>query len=152
MKRVSIACSITLAAAAFASAQSVPRELAGLAAKARLPSPVMSWCRGDLEPAGSAPFAVAIGSPGGRRYLVLQRNGATVELATYDGTPSLACYTPAQARKLSATLSRSATIEGQIRPRWSTTVVCGFVDNTTAVCWQYSLVERKFVRVGGWTT
>jgi hypothetical protein len=152
MKHPLTMCSIALAAVAFASAQSVPHELSRLVAKARLPRPVMGWCRGDLEPAGSAPFAVAIGSRGGGRYLVLQRDGATVELATYQATPSLACYTPAQARKLNATLSQSETIEGQIRPRWSTTVVCGFVDNTTAVCWQYSLVERKFLRVGGWTT
>ncbi len=152
MKRVLIVCSIALAAGALASAQSVSQELSRLAAKARLPQPIIGWCRGDLKPADSAAFAVAIGSRDGGRYLVLRRDGATVELATYQRTPSLACYTPAQARKLNATLSRSETIEGKITPRWSTTVVCGFVDNTTAVCWQYSPVERKFVRVGGWTT
>ncbi len=152
VKRVLAMVSIALAAGAFASAQSVPEEVSRLAAKAGLSQPVMKWCRADLEPGGSAPFAVAIGSAAGGRYLVLRRDGATVDLAAYRDAPSLDCYTPAEARKLNATISRSETIAGKITPRGSTAIVCGFVDNTTAVCWQYSPADRKFVKIGGWTT
>ncbi len=152
LTRVLTVFCVALAAGAFASAQSVPEELSRLAAKARLSEPVMDWCRGDLEPAGSAPFAVAVGSRRGGRYLVLQRDGTAVDLAAYRDAPSLACYTPAEARKLDSTISRSETIAGKITPSGNTAIVCGFVDDTTAVCWQYSPVDRKFVKVGGWTT
>jgi len=133
-------------------AQGVPRVVSELAARAGLRVPVMSWCRGDFGPAGASPFAVAVGSPGAGRYFVLMHDGATVELAEFEGSPSLACYTPAEARKLDAAMSQSETIEGRITPRWSTTVACGFVDDTTAVCWQYSPVDGGFVKVGGWIT
>ncbi len=152
MKRALMAGSLALAAGAFASAQSVPQDLSRLAAAAGLAQPVTAWCSGHLQPGDSAPYAVAIGSQGSGRYLVLQHDGATVELAAYEGAPKVSCYTPAEARKLNTTISHSETIQGKITPRWSTTVVCGFVENTTAVCWQYSPADRKFVKIGGWTT
>jgi hypothetical protein len=37
-------------------------------------------------------------------------------------------------------------------PRFNTTVVCGFLEDTVAECWQYSPDDRAFVKVGGWTT
>ncbi len=98
-------------------------------------------------------YAIAVPSPAaGGRYLILQRDAPAVELATYVGRPSLSCYTVAEAKKLNVTISQSETIEGSVAPRWSTGVVCGFVDATISVCWQYSPVDLRFVKVGGWTT
>jgi hypothetical protein len=130
-----------------------PAELSALAAKARLAGPIASWCRGDLPPGRNGGYAVAIreGSGGGR-YLVLQPDATFIELAAFTAGPDLSCYSPADARKLSASIDQSETIHGAIAPRWRTTVVCGFVDNTTAVCWQYSPQERRFVKVGRWVT
>ena len=31
-------------------------------------------------------------------------------------------------------------------------LMCGFIDDTTAQCWQYSPADRSFVRVGQWIT
>ena len=145
------ACLVALAGTTT-PAQAPPRELSELAAKAGLPSPVAAWCQGDIEPDGAARFAVAAGARNGGRYLILPGDGTTIELATYEDAPDLACYSPAEARKLSTDISQSETIEGRIEPRWSSAVVCGFTNNTTAACWQYSPSERKMVRVGGWVT
>ncbi len=66
--------------------------------------------------------------------------------------PELACYTAADARKLNESIRRSATISGSVTPAFATTVVCAFVEDTSAVCWQYSAKARAFVKVGDWQT
>jgi hypothetical protein len=66
--------------------------------------------------------------------------------------PDLSCHTRDEARDLDATIQQSGTFHGRIEPRWNTTVICGFLDETTAVCWQYSPTDRRFVQVGLWTT
>jgi hypothetical protein len=124
-----------------------------LAAKARLASPVVGWCRGEFREGRSGAYAVAISSSAaGGRYLVLESDATVVELASFTRSPDLSCYTPAEARKLHLAIGRSDTIHGQIVPRWRTTVVCAFVDDTTSVCWQYSPAYRVFVKVGEWVT
>jgi hypothetical protein len=64
----------------------------------------------------------------------------------------LPCYTPAEARKLNNAIAAAGTMHGEIAPTWSTTVICGFVEETNAVCWQYSPKDRAFLKVGEWTT
>jgi hypothetical protein len=91
-------------------------------------------------------------SAGAGRYLVLETDSTVVELASFTRGADLSCYSRGEAEKLNVTIGLSDTIHGQVTPRWSTTVVCGFVDGTTAVCWQYSPVERVFVEVGHWVT
>jgi hypothetical protein len=49
-------------------------------------------------------------------------------------------------------MRRSDTIHGHLAPRWNTTIVCGFVDDTNAVCWQYSPADRALVKIGEWVT
>jgi hypothetical protein len=88
----------------------------------------------------------------GGRYLVLEPNGTVTELASFARSADLSCYTPAEARRLHQTIGQSDTIHGKLEPRWRTTVVCAFVDDTTAVCWQHSPAGGAFVEVGGWTT
>ena len=85
-------------------------------------------------------------------YLVLEADSSVVELARFTRSAELSCYSRKQANELSASIARSTGIHGQITPRWNTSVVCAFVDDTTAVCWQYSPVDRAFVKVGGWIT
>ncbi len=88
----------------------------------------------------------------GGRYLVLEPGTAPLELGAFSAGPDLSCHTPAGARDLNATNGRSETIQGGIAPRWPTTVVCGCVENTRAICWQYSPTGRAVVKVGEWTT
>ena len=78
---------------------------------------------------------------------------ATVEaLASFTGRAALSCYSRAEAEQLNVTIARSETIAGHVTPRWNTTVVCGFVDETTSVCWQYSPADGAFIKVGEWVT
>lgn len=142
-----------LAALAIAAAQPVPSTLAALAAKARLDGSVAAWCRGEFRSGHPGAFAVAVTSAaGGGRYVVLDSDGTVTELGVFKRRPDLSCYSRAQAEKINVTISRSDTIHGHIAPRWSTTVVCAFIDDTTAACWQYSPAERTFVKVGQWVT
>ncbi len=137
--------------ASVALAQPPPAELSALAARAGLDRPVTAWWRGEFQSGRPGAFAVAVtAAAGGGRYLVLETDATVVELAPFTQGADLSCYSRAEAEQLSVTTGRSPTIHGQIAPRWNTAVVCGFVDNTTAVCWQHSRVDGAFVTVGGW--
>ena len=143
---------VGLAVGSLALAQSAPAELSALAAKARLDRPVAAWCRGEFRTVHPGAFAVAISSPaGGGRYLVLESDASVKQLGSFTRYPDLSCYSRADAEQLAITIS-SATIHGQITPRWNTAVICTFVDDTTSVCWQYSPDDGVFVNVGGWVT
>lgn len=140
-------------ASSLLSAQPLTPELSEAARKAQLDGAIAGWCRGEFRPGQSGAFAVGIsGGTGTGRYAVLDRDGTLNELAPFTAGAQIACYSPAEARKLSRSIARSETVEGWIRPRWKTTVVCGFVENTRAVCWQYSLTRHAYVEVGGWIT
>jgi hypothetical protein len=152
MKHLLTLVALTLWAGLPAVAQSVPPELSRLAARAGLESPMAGWCRGEFRAGHSGAYAVAITGAGGGRYVVLDADASVMELAPFARTPELACYTPAEARKLNADIRQSETIHGQVRPRWATTVVCAFVDEVTSVCWQYSPARHAFVDIGGWVT
>ena len=89
---------------------------------------------------------------GSGRYLVLESGATSIQLAVFAGSPEIACYTPAAARALDLEIKSSSTIDGQITAPWTTAVVCAFLENTRARCWQYSPVARAFVKVGEWTT
>ena len=138
---------------AFAATPPVPPALAELAAKAGINGPLAGWCGGEFRPGQRGAFAVAAGSARkGGRYLVVESDGKAYQLSAYAGGADIACYTPAEAKKLNETIGETDTVHGKVGPRWSTTVVCGFVEDTEAVCWQYSPAEARFVKVGGWTT
>ncbi|HXG87356.1 MAG TPA: hypothetical protein VNJ02_03390 [Vicinamibacterales bacterium] len=145
----------TCSASVFAqvAAPPAPPDLTALAVQARLDLPFAAWCRGQFRPGHSRAFAAALSSTAdGGRYVVLERDGRVTELASFTGGADLSCYTRAEAQKLNGAIARSETIHGQITPRWRTTVVCAFIDATTAVCWQYSPADGGFVKVGGWVT
>jgi hypothetical protein len=151
--RVARLVAALLGAQSIARTQSVPRDLSELATAARIDRPVAAWCRAEFRPGRPGAYAVAVADAnGGGRYLVLDTDTPALELAVFSAGPELACYTPAAARRLNATIERSETIQGGIAPRWKTTVVCGFVENTHAVCWQYSPAGRAVVKIGEWTT
>jgi len=125
----------------------VPSAARRAAEAAGITEPVVGWCQGQFRP-GQRGFAIAAGG----RYLVLDGSGEAVELAVFAAKPDLSCYSRAQARDLHRDIQRSETLSGRVAPRYNTTTICGFVDATTATCWQYSPAERVYVEVGGWTT
>lgn len=153
MIRRQLCLAFVAVAAVSASQLDPPKELSALIAKARVDGQLTGWCRGEFRAGRRNAFAAAVTVPtGGGRYLVLDADDAIVELASFAGAADLACYTPAEARKLNESVRSSATISGRVDPAFTTTVVCGFVDNTSAVCWQYSPAARAFVKVGEWQT
>jgi len=135
-----------------AAAQKAPPDLTTLATKARLGGPVSAWCRAEFQPGHKGGFAVAVTAASGGRYLALDPDGATTELGLFRRTAELSCYDRREAEKLDGTIRHSETIHGHITPRWDTTVVCGFLEDTIAECWQYSPDDHAFAKVGGWVT
>ena len=143
---------LALGAAAFAQSRP-PSDLTELIAKARVDGQLVSWCRGEFRPGRRRAYAAAVTSAAaGGRYLVLDADGTVLVLSPFKGGADLSCYTPAEARKLNESIRASDTIGGRVAPAFSTTVVCGFVDDTNAECWQYSPAARAFVKIGGWQT
>jgi hypothetical protein len=129
-----------------------PAALAALVSKTALGGPIEAWCQGQLRAGHPGGFAVAVSGPDGGRYVVLDADGAVFDLAAYTGRPEVSCYSRSEVRRLNDTLRRSQSVHGEVTPRWNTAVVCGFVEATSAVCWQHSPATRVFVRVGGWVT
>jgi hypothetical protein len=141
-----------LAASVAAAVQPPPPDLAVLVARANVGGAVAAWCRGEFRSGHPRAYATALTGSAGGRYVILQKDGTVDELGAYTGGADLWCYTRDDAKKLNASIRRSDTIQGQVTPRWNTTVVCGFTEDTTAVCWQYSPADRAYVKVGGWVT
>jgi len=144
---------LSLATAVAAAGQPPPADLAALAAKAHASDTIAAWCRGEFRPGRPRAFAAALASSsGGGRYVILESDGTIEPLAAFGGGADLSCYTRAEANRLAETIRHSETIHGRLSPRWNTGVVCGFVDDTNAVCWQYSPADRAFVKIGEWVT
>jgi hypothetical protein len=136
-----------------AAVQPPPSDLAALVARTRVDGTIAAWCRGKFRRGRPRAFAAALTGPaGGGRYIILEVDGTVEELGTFARAADLSCYTRVEATKLDATIRHSETIHGHVAPRWNTTVVCGFSEETTAACWQYSPADRAFVKVGEWVT
>lgn len=113
----------------------------------------LASCRGEFRIGHSDEYAVAL--PAGAsegRYAIVQDDGVVAELSAFTGKPDLSCYTLREADRLNETIARSSTINGRVTAEWDGMVVCGFIEPTIAICWQFAPEERKFVRIGGWTT
>ena len=122
-------------------------------ASAKIEGPLVGWCRAEFRAGRRGAFAIAIPSAkAGGRYLALDSNGQAYELASFARSAELSCYKPAEARKLNRTIAGSKTIHGSIAPVFGTTVICAFVEETNAICWQYSPQAKAFVKVGEWVT
>jgi hypothetical protein len=143
---------VTAPPAASSSPPALPPELRALTAASRLEGTVTAWCRAGFRSAQANAFAAAMTSAAGGRYVALEPGAPAIELGRFTRRADLSCYTRAQAEDLDTSIRRSSTIHGQIVPRFNTTVVCGFLDDTVAECWQYSPEDGAFVKVGGWTT
>ena len=63
-------------------------------------------------------------------YAVIDGNRQITPLADASVSPDLACHTRQEATKLDANIRVSETIEGDITPKWDSTVICGFVRDT----------------------
>ena len=153
MTNPGFAAAMAISTMLLAAQRQAPADLAARLDKARVEGTLVSWCQGQFEARRPRAYAVAVTTPpGGGRYIVVDNEGTAVELARFNGAPDLACYTPADARKLNEAIRSSETISGRIAPLFATTIVCAFVEETEAVCWQYSPRSRAFVTVGQWQT
>ena len=153
MVKLQLLLTIGVATTLSAAQAAPPADLSAMVAKARVSGQIVSWCRGEFRGGRRNAYAAAVRSAtGGGRYLVFDGDLSVAELAPFRDTPELACYTPAQARKLDQTIRSSETVSGRVAPVFPTTVVCAFVGDTSAVCWQYSPKARAFVQVGDWQT
>lgn len=136
-----------------ATAQLQSPEMRRLADQAGFGPQVVRWCPVDPAPGQARAYAVAVKSAsGGGRYLVLDADGAVTPLLPYSGDVDLSCYPRERAEELASAIKQSSTIEGHLAPRWDATVVCAFIENTQAVCWQFDRDARRYVEVGRWRT
>lgn len=153
MFRLAITLMMAVSAVQPFAQQFPPPDLAELTTKARLSGTIVSHCAAEFAPGRAGAYAVAVISPDGvGRYVALHPDGVMQEIIPFSRTGEVSCYTRAEALKLHATIQKSETIHGSIEPRFDTTVVCTFLDDTTVRCWQYSPAARDFVKVGQWTT
>jgi hypothetical protein len=153
MFRLAIALTLGVSAVSPLVRQLPPADLTALTIKARLTGTIVAHCAAEFEAGRPGAYAVAAVSPDGvGRYVALHPDGVMQEISPFYRTAELSCYTRAQALKLHDTLEKSQTLHGSLEPRFDTTVVCTFVDDTAATCWQYSPAVRDFVKVGQWKT
>jgi hypothetical protein len=153
MFRVAITLMLGVSLLPSSARQFPPPEVAELTTKARLNGTIVSHCAAEFAPGRGRGYAVAVVSPDGvGRYVALHADGAMQEIIPFSRRGEVSCYTRTEALELHATIQKSETTRGSIEPRFDTTVVCGFVDDTTATCWQYSPAARDFVKVGQWMT
>jgi hypothetical protein len=153
MFRLAVTLMLGISAVPPFARQFPPPELAELTTKARLNGTIVSHCAAEFAPGHARAYAVAVVSPDGvGRYVALHADGVMQEIVPFSRRGEVSCYTPADALKLNATIQKSETIHGSIEPRFDSTIVCGFIDDTTATCWQYSPAARDFVKVGQWKT
>jgi hypothetical protein len=153
LMRYAIALTLCLSGAPALARQFPPPDLAELTTKARLNGTIVSHCAAEFSPGQKGGYAVAVVSPDGvGRYVALHPDGVMQEIIPFSAAGDVSCYTPAEAITLHATIQKSETVHGSIALRFDTTMVCGFIDDTTATCWQYSPAARDFVKVGQWTT
>lgn len=152
--RVAIAViALHVATAVAAAVQPPPADLAALAAKAQPKETVAAWCRGEFRSGRPGAFAAALASrSGGGSYVVFESDGTIEASGPFGRGADLSCSTRVQANRLAETIRRSDTIHGQLCPRLNTNIVCGFIDDPNAVCWQYSPADRAFVKIGEWMT
>ncbi|HEX7705372.1 MAG TPA: hypothetical protein VF701_02840 [Thermoanaerobaculia bacterium] len=144
---------LALLVALTAQAGNVPPSLQKALTEAGVEESAVAWCACELQPSHPVAFAVAVTSDeDSGRHIVVAADGRSWELAPFSGAADLACYSVEEARQLHETIQQSETVEGSIAPRGSSTVICGFTEDTNAVCWQYSPDEDGFVRVGAWQT
>jgi hypothetical protein len=144
---------LALATAASAAIAQTASALPDLLARAGVRGTAATSCRGEFRPGHPNDFAVAMNEIDGQnRYFVVQDDGKRYELDVYADKPDLACYTITEADRLNSSIARSDTINGRITAEWDGHVVCGFIEATIAVCWQFAPEQRRFVRIGGWTT
>ncbi|MFN7915517.1 MAG: hypothetical protein U0Q55_09260 [Vicinamibacterales bacterium] len=127
-------------------------DLPALLTRAGISVTPLASCRGEFRPGHPGDYAVALPDPAGGRYAVVQDDGKVQALAPFTGTPDLSCYSLRDADRLNDTIAKSQTMNGRVVAEWDGMVVCGFIEPTIALCWQYAPEDRAFVRIGGWTT
>jgi hypothetical protein len=144
---------LVVSSGAWAAAGQLPAGLVKLVDEAQLAGRIAAWCEVDGTPQGTEHVAVSVSTASSTgEYVVLRRGERPQRLATFSGPGELSCHTPQAARDLELSIRQSVTIEGGVEPRGDATVVCGFTDHTSAVCWQYSPVEDIYMQVGRWST
>lgn len=149
--RLALLTWLALAGAVAAEAPQ-PADLSGMLARAGIAAAPTASCRGEFRVGHPVEYAVALPEAEGGQYVLVQDDGRTQALGAFTGKPDLACYSLREADRLNDTIAKSQTMNGRVVAEWDGTVVCGFIESTIALCWQYAPEERKFVRIGGWTT
>lgn len=127
-------------------------DVATLLSRAGVTAAPLTSCRAEFRIGHPGEYAVALPAAEGGRYVLVQDDGQTQALTSFTGTPDLSCYSLRDADRLNDTIAKSSTMNGRVVAEWDGAVVCGFLEPTIAVCWQYAPESRTFVRIGGWTT
>jgi hypothetical protein len=146
------ACVLAVLPPHAAQGQQAAADLAPLLARAGINAAPLASCRGEFRVGHQNEFAVALPGPDGGRYVIVQDDGRTQALGTFAGKPELSCYSLREADQLNDTIAKSTTMNGRVVAEWDGMVVCGFLEPTIALCWQFAPEDRAFVRIGGWTS
>lgn len=158
IKLLAFAASVALSASlAISKGACEPRQtdvrLVNLLMKIGLRDKAGAWCGGELQPGRTDVYAIDVHEEHGEgKYLVVADGMQPVLLAAFSGQAALGCLSPTQAREQDEVVRNTEGIGGSLTPIGNTTVVCGFVDESSVRCWQFSPDTHTFVEVGGWVT
>lgn len=116
-------------------------------------SVVVNYCIADFDMDGKVDYAfgTVINSQMSGIYVV-QLGDRLIELAPHNTGSDLQCLDARKAGELNNTIEASEGIHGGIESSGPGDIVCGFVNETEAVCWKYDKSTNSFVVVGGWIT
>ena len=148
-----LAAGMSPRAGAAQDARVLPPDAAALTsalAKAGVRETPLSSCRGEIRAGHPDEWVIATGTATGGRYLLVQDDGRTLQVETYEGAPELRCLGIRQADALTAEIARSTTMNGRITAEWDGLVVCGAITPVITACWQHAVERKGFASVGGW--
>ncbi len=110
------------------------------------------YCMASFDSDGETDLAfatVSTGRPAGAYFVTM--GGRLVELAPHSvASPDLQCLGAREAEELDQAIKASEGIHGGITGSGAGSDICGFVEDTRAVCWGYDDATGSAVVVGGW--
>lgn len=122
---------------------------------------INAYCEGSFKNEGGSEYLLGIVDPisGEGEYVVLFEDVST-RIAKFslaptwqESLPDVKCFSYMGAKRLDSTIKNSESISGQINPlnHFDVACVAPYHSHNAYTCYSYSIKNRSFLGVGGWT-